>query len=170
MKKEIWKIIPNFETHEISNTGMVRNIKTGYILKQSLNRQGYHNVYLRNQNGKSTLRVHRLVAINFIENCLNKPEVNHKDCNKSNNDVSNLEWVTPKENSIHSAKNGRLPDNRGEKSACSKLTNLDVLFIRESVKCDRIPVTKLHRNWFPNVSLSTIYAITQNRTWKHISI
>lgn len=167
--REIWKVICNFETHEVSNTGLVRNIKTNYILKQCLNRQGYHQVYLRNKNGKFTLRVHRLVAIAFIENPYNKSEVNHKDCNKSNNSISNLEWATPKENSIHSALNGRLPDTRGSNNGNSKLTSDQVRQIKLLIKKSLSP-TKIYKLYRQYCSRSTIYAIKDNRVWRHINV
>ncbi len=86
---------PNYS---ISNMGNVRNDKTGRILKQHTKENGYKVVML----GRKTapLYVHRLVALAFVENVLNKPQVNHKDGNKENNNTENLEWVTASENSF----------------------------------------------------------------------
>ena len=96
---EVWKSISNYENYEVSSFGSVRNKKTGRILKP-FNRGGYYIVGLSNIKTKS-FRVHRLVAETFIENSEKKAHVNHKDKNSLNNNLSNLEWNTPKENNIH---------------------------------------------------------------------
>lgn len=98
--EEIWKTCSDFDMYEVSNLGQVRNKKTKRVLKEAT-QGGYKCVGLM-LNGKTiSCRVHRLVAKEFIENPENKPQVNHIDKNRSNNIVSNLEWTTAKENSIH---------------------------------------------------------------------
>jgi predicted RNA-binding protein with PIN domain len=97
---EVWKQIEDYEKYEVSNLGKVRNCKTNRVLK-AYNRGGYYCVGLSKQSKISTYDIHRLVAIAFILNPENKPQVNHKDKNSLNNNVNNLEWVTNKENSIH---------------------------------------------------------------------
>lgn len=100
---EVWKII-NFENliilnnYEISSLGNIRNYKTKRILKIRNIINGYSNICL---NGK-TFKVHRLVAIAFIDNPNNKPTVNHIDKNKHNNKLDNLEWATYTEQKNHS--------------------------------------------------------------------
>lgn len=98
---EIWKIT-EYKNYEVSNRGRVRNKNTKRILKPFLNHDGYLQVRVTDNGKVYTRRVHRLVAIAFIENPLNKETVNHKDGNKVNNDVNNLEWNTIKENVYHS--------------------------------------------------------------------
>lgn len=95
----IWKPIPHFEDlYEVSNTGEVRSINPRYknksFLKQGTSNKGYKNVCLCKKGVQKTINVHRLVALVFIPNPQNLPCVNHKDENKTNNNVSNLEWCS----------------------------------------------------------------------------
>lgn len=101
---EEWKPIDGFEgLYAVSSKGKVMNLKSGRILKHCSTPQGYAKVALCNGNGKiKQITVHRLVAEAFIENPDNLPEVNHIDENKTNNDVTNLEWVTASQNIKHS--------------------------------------------------------------------
>lgn len=95
----MYKTIEEFPKYEISTTGDVRNKETGRILKPRLDKDGYLRISLKDENGKLKTRfIHRLVAITYIPNPLNKPQVNHKDFNRQNPSVENLEWVTAKEN------------------------------------------------------------------------
>ena len=114
--KEIWKPIKDFEgSYEISNLGNVKslgrycyckskekpNLFKGKILKQRFDKYGYLIVNLK-KNQKSHIRkVHRLVAIAYIDNKNNYTNINHKDGIKTNNNVNNLEWCTVKENTQH---------------------------------------------------------------------
>ena len=100
---EIWKDINEALNYEVSNTGLIRNKNSGKILKGRLSKSGYLQVSIKiDETGKFSNRyIHRLVATYFILNPENKREVNHKDGNKENNNVENLEWVTSSENQIH---------------------------------------------------------------------
>lgn len=104
---EIWKSIENNPQYEISNKGNVRN-KNKKILKPRDNGKGYIYVDLYKKSTSKRYYVHRLVAQAFLPNFKNKDCVNHKDCNKQNNMVSNLEWCTKSENSRHAYKNNLL--------------------------------------------------------------
>ena len=110
---EIWRNIEGFNgKYQVSSWGRIRNAETGTVLKPYQNKKGYFKVGL-SFGGKSVKkRVNRIVAMAFIENPDNLPQVNHKDGNKQNNSVSNLEWVTDGRNKEH-AKNLR----RGEINA-----------------------------------------------------
>jgi len=107
-----YKIIPCVNSNYVaSKYGDVINLKTKKLLKQVIMNNGYHVVKLMNNNIQKKCLVHRLIAITFIKNTdPNKIFVNHKDKNKSHNNVENLEWVTNKENIIHS-KNRRCSVN-----------------------------------------------------------
>ena len=98
---EEWRNVAEYEDiYEVSSLGNVRNKKTKRILKPTL-RGGYAVIGLcKNSKGK-TIPIHRLVAIAFIPNPDNKPQVNHIDKVRNNNCIKNLEWMTSKENNIH---------------------------------------------------------------------
>lgn len=100
---EIWKPIEESTHYEVSNLGNVRNSLTGYILKGRLSKSGYLQVsiVLKETNKQANRYIHRLVAIYFLENPENKREVNHKNGDKIDNRVENLEWVTSSENQLH---------------------------------------------------------------------
>lgn len=103
--EEIFKTCIEDSRYEVSTFGNVRNKKTLRAVKQFDNGKGYLTVafWIKDDKVKKKKKfyVHRLVASAFIENPLNKPQVNHIDGNKSNNLVTNLEWVTISENKIH---------------------------------------------------------------------
>jgi hypothetical protein len=111
-----FKKIKNFPRYYVDKTGRIYSEKTKKILKEFSNRCGYSVVCLYNKKYKNGgyRGVHRLVAIAFIENPKQKKCVNHKDGNKRNNHVSNLEWCTHSENQIHAYKNELM--SRGSKN------------------------------------------------------
>lgn len=119
MENEIWVVINNYPLYSISNLGNVKNNKTNLKLKIDHNKDGYCQVKLYNPKSK-TKTIHRLVALHFIENPENKQEVNHKDGNKLNNCVNNLEWVTKKENKAHADTTGLWVLSENHKQALQK--------------------------------------------------
>jgi hypothetical protein len=100
---EEWLPIKDFDNYKISSLGRVCNINTGRMLKLILS-GGYFKIRLSQNHNEKGFSVHRLVALAFISNPENKPQVNHKDKNRSNNNVSNLEWSTALENNVHRSK------------------------------------------------------------------
>lgn len=114
---------------------------------------------------RKTWKVHRLVAAAFIPNEDNKVEVNHKDGNKSNNCVDNLEWNTPSENSIHAFRIGLRKNASEEKHGMAKLTKEQVLEIR-----------KLREEGKPRKEVASIYGVhhcyitflTSKKYWANI--
>ena len=103
----IWRPIKNYPDYLISNLGDVSSERFNkrIRLKPGKNSQGYYVVVLTKNKIRKTLRVHRLVAEAFIENKFNKLTVNHLDANKLNNNITNLQWVTQKQNIQHAWKN-----------------------------------------------------------------
>ena len=101
--KEEWKAISQFPNYEISNYGRVRRMWKNHtkLKKTRLNKYGYEIVHLSKDSINKHCPVHRLVAMAFIPNPDNLPEVNHIDGNKENNCVDNLEWVSRSENMKH---------------------------------------------------------------------
>lgn len=103
--EEEWKIIEGFERYQISNLGRVKSYaqsNLGKLLTLSTDHKGYKVVSLYNDSGyRKTVKVHRLVAMAFLFNPNDYPEVNHKDEDKTNNCVDNLEWCTSEYNNIY---------------------------------------------------------------------
>ena len=100
---EKWKEIEGYPDYMVSDKGNIMSLKHGKtkLLKLKTNSFNYHTVGLFANNKRKSFLVHRLVACAFIHNPKNKPCINHKDGNKKNNCVSNIEWCTNKENNFH---------------------------------------------------------------------
>lgn len=113
-----WKPVNGYENlYDVSSDGRIRRIASwdnknnGYReatgeLKLEKSKNGYIRVKLSKDGKRQRYLVHRIVAQAFIENPNNYPQINHKDCNKANNSVDNLEWVTRSQNIQHAFKNG----------------------------------------------------------------
>lgn len=142
-------------------------LRNGRWLKPWLGNRGYLILNLRKNGKRKMFTVHRLVALAFIPNPKNKPEINHKDGNRLNNDYTNLEWCTRQENSDHAWKIG-LFDNRdvkGEKSGTSKLTWDLVKEIRANhskMKWGDKPYEKY------GIACSSYYRALNGNTWKEV--
>lgn len=95
---ELAREIPGYEQYLVTTWGRVYNTETKQFLKPYLHHKGYLRVDLYKGNERRHFKVHRLVAAAFIPNPEGKPQVNHIDGNKQNNSITNLEWVTNKEN------------------------------------------------------------------------
>ena len=133
---EEWRPIAEFDgEYEVSNLGRVRSMKkyrgqTGRIMPQTQQPSGrngerrYFAVMLWHNNKAYCRKAHRLVAEAFIPNPDNLPQINHKDGNRANNQVSNLEWCTAKENTIHSWREGLAKPHAPSTEARQRLHDL----------------------------------------------
>jgi len=174
--EEIWKIIPNTKGfYLVSNLGNVKSLKKnassgGVILKLHLHPKGYYRIGIFYENGKRiTKSVARLVAENFIPNSENKPQINHINGIKTDNKITNLEWVTNQENMDHSIKILKYRNWKhviGENCNFNQLTENQVKQIPELLKSH----TALDISKMFNVSPTTITEITSGRSWKHLNL
>lgn len=145
------------DDYEITRDGKVINKHTGHTLAPQPNGKGY----LRVSIGKKLMFIHRLVAEKYIPNPENKPQVNHKDGNKLNNCVDNLEWVTNQENRNYAVDNDL--QVTGEKCSWAKLTEENVKEIRANPGYENEYWARKFK-----VSRSTISDVVNYRTWKRI--
>ena len=160
---EEYKVINGFPNYEISTQGRVRRIKSGKYLKPFLlSANNYFAVDLC-MNGKiQRMTIHRLVAINFLDNIEGKEQVNHINGVKTDNTLSNLEWNTRSENQLHSIKIG-LRHTRGENNSQSKLTTKLVLRILN----DNRKYLEIAADY--GVSIPTISNIKTGYSWSHVT-
>lgn len=105
---EKWSKIIGHDNYMISTNGRVKNIRTNRILKQYLDKTGYPTVGFTQTGKHFNFYVHRLVAVAFIPNPDSKPQVNHKNSDRSDCSLNNLEWCTASENSKHAYRSGRV--------------------------------------------------------------
>lgn len=121
MSEEIWKDIPGYEgLYWASNLGRIRSKKT--ILRSHVNNSGYQLLHLYKSNKAKAFTVHRLVAITFLPNPDSKPQVDHIDCDKKNNCVSNLRWISGEDNMRHASATGRL--NKAAEKAKKRMVEI----------------------------------------------
>ena len=167
---EIWVTIKDFEDYQVSNLGRIKSLssRSHYVTKEKILKpqigEYYLHVDLYKDKKDHTKTIHSLVAKAFIPNPNNLPEVNHKDGNKYNNNVTNLEWSTFSDNTKHAYRMGLMKGMKGEKSPQSKLTDIQVKEIRElKGKLIQQEIADIY-----NVCRQTISYIHLNKIWKHI--
>ena len=166
--KEEWRaiIVNGISTnYEVSNFGEIRNCSTNRILSPFIDKDGYY----RNTivvNGKSYKQgVHRFVAQAFIPNPENKPEVNHKDGDKSHNEDSNLEWSTVPENIQHAYDTGLKEAIRGSANSLSHYTDKQIHKVCKLLEKD---ISNINISKRTGVERKYITDIKKGRRWKHI--
>ncbi|BEU14768.1 HNH endonuclease [Bacillus phage CM1] len=169
MVQESWKslkgIVECGDNYEVSTLGNVRNSTTGKQLSPRINNGGYLQLGLRYQGKRKFYVVHRLVALAFIPNPDNKPEVNHKrGKEKTNNRVDNLEWATTAENIKHAFDTG-LNSTKGEHH--SLLTESDVRTIKEMLRDDKL-IDDIAKTY--GVNRNIISNIKRGASWSHIKV
>jgi hypothetical protein len=166
---EIWKSLKNIVEHgdnyEVSNYGNIRNASTERIVKPFVKKNGYLQVdlYLNGKRKKS--HVHRLVALAFIPNPEGKLEVNHKNGDKTNNSVEELEWSTRVENVKHSF-DSDLRNQDGSNNPNATLNEEKVAKIRAMYKSGLYLQKELAKLF--NVDRLTISNVVNFKSWKHV--
>lgn len=165
LPSEEWLPIPGYDKYEVSSFGRVKSVSRGKpkILTPHSNR-GYLQVFLCKDGAQKSFRIHRLVAQAFIPNLEKKPQINHKDGHPLNNHVSNLEWVTARENTQHACDTGLLTPLRGEKRVDAKLTNEQVRYVRNNP--EKLSGGELAKKF--NVTPSAITLIQLGKTYKNV--
>ena len=176
---EVWVDIPDFEgLYQVSNIGRVRSLDRvvtykdgrkckhkGRVLKPYINNKGYEYLTLSNDGRGNTKTVHRLVLEAFKPHVnMSDLEVNHMDGNKLNNHLTNLEWLTRRDNLLHAHSTG-LINNKGERGHSAKLSNTDVLDILQ--RLDTGESQKDIRLDY-GVSKSCISMINRGYNWKSV--
>lgn len=169
--KEVFEDLTGYEeSYQISDKGRVfskrrldgNRIIYGKELHPTITQDGYLKIGLTKDGETKKFYLHRLVAQHFIENPQNLPQVNHKDGNKFNNDVSNLEWCTRKQNQEHAVKNFLM--QHGEARPSAKLTEQDVLEIYQLK--GTLSAREIGERY--GVSKNTINVILRGEKWSYL--
>ena len=183
-EKEIWRTYPDYPFIEASSLGRIRTkdryvpgkngskrLIKGRILKQNLSKDGYKYVGFGENGKKFRLRVNRVIAVTFIPNPDNLPEVNHIDCDRTNNRADNLEWVSHQENVAYCVKLGRWKNNNpGRPVIAINLDTFDVFrfesqheaacqlsVVQQSISSViKGKLNKTHGYWFTNADENAI--------------
>ena len=166
---EVWKDITEYEgLYQVSNIGRIKSLerysanqwsekarfREEKILSYQLTKDGYPSIKLSKNGNAIRHRIHRLVALCFLENPFGKEQVNHINGIKTDNRVENLEWATQNENQLHACKNGLKP---------SKLTESDVLKIRN----DKRTGSEIAKDY--NIAFQTVSEIKNKKIWAWVS-
>jgi|688.fasta_scaffold872797_1 hypothetical protein len=173
--QEVWKDIVGYEeSYQVSNLGNVKALRRKFtpngatrfteekLANLYINRHGYVKVQISKNSKQKQVSVHRLVAIAFLPNNENKPEVNHIDGNKLNNKIDNLEWSTRSENVIHGIKNNLIQvKKRGLHNMSKVVINIEngifydcIIDASESINIDYNKLrNRLNGKVFNNTSL-----------------
>jgi hypothetical protein len=175
MITETWKDVIGYEgIYQVSNIGRIRSLdrvtchghkRRGVILSSKKGNNGYEKVILSKGNNKSHVSTHRIVAETFLIKDRDNFIVNHKDGNKLNNDVTNLEWVSNSYNIQHAFDNGLNHGRKGMKHHMAKLNDLQVRIIKKSLILG-VRLTDLASIF--NVSIGTISNIKNGNGWSHV--
>jgi hypothetical protein len=150
--------------YRISENGDVYSCKNKKFLKSCVDRYGYKNVDIYIERKRKTCYVHRLVAMTFIENPLMLDTVNHKDGDKLNNHVTNLEWLSKADNTRHAFNNNLVSLGSNRKN--SKLNENDVIEIRKLILQGNLSFKKIGEKY--NVYPSTIHEIKTGKNWRRV--
>lgn len=168
--EEIWKDVEGYKgLYQISNLGRVKSLKDNIgnhrilIKKLSLNKNGYFFVRLWKNGIAKNCYIHRLTMVGFNSNVENKRTINHKDGNKQNNNIDNLEWNTYSENENHAYKLGLKSGLLGKLNPSAKLNQDEVDLIRKLRNEYKIKLKTLSSLF--DISIATISLISRNKLW-----
>jgi len=139
--KEEWKDIQGYDGYQVSNTGKVYSKKSEKLISQYSTKKGYKRVGLYKNGSQKQLLVHVLVAESFLDKPGKEYQVNHKDLNKSNNSVGNLEWVTGKENVQHLIEN----DDSRKETLRRKMSEIGKEFNHLGVEASKKAVAQIDK-------------------------
>jgi hypothetical protein len=153
-----------FTNYYINEFGIIRG-KTGSIIKPHKNYKGYYKIVLYTDKIPKNYFVHRLVAMKYIPNPMNYPEVNHKDGNKENIHPSNLEWCTGDMNRKHAVRTGLMC--RGEKHPFSVMKDSEVVLIRERIGVGE-SFKKIYKDYQERISWWMFRDICRGKSYKHL--
>jgi len=129
-----WRKVVDFPRYLISDCGKVWDTEKLRFLKEQIESQGYRMYGLyKGKSNRKLEKTHRIIAKAFIPNPLNKEQVNHKDGNKSNNDICNLEWATRSENCKHAYDTGLNVSPKGENRFNTVLKDNEIVQIKDSI-------------------------------------
>lgn len=167
---ENWVKIKGFENYSVSTLGNIRRdvtrtcAKAGRLLKICVAGE-YKHVSLQDNGREYTRNIHKLVAENFLGDRPEGMEINHKDGNKRNNCLENLEYVTRKENAQHAIRLGLLRPQRGSGHWISKLDERKVLKIRNlhQAGMNQRAIARIFDVCFQSINL-----IVLRKTWRHV--
>jgi len=160
-----WKDIDGYGgKYQISSEGFVRNTKSGRTLKPSSDTKGYTRVNLHKEGKLKTNKLHRLVAIYFLQNKEDLSQVNHINGIKDDNRVENLEWCDQNHNMRH-AYSLELKDTKGVKNGRSSISEEDVYRIRTLLNTD---LTQIEIAEIIGTSKHIVSNIKNKRTWNHL--
>lgn len=169
---EYWKYIDGYDNlYMISNHGRVLSFKNkkypfGKLISPYLNHRGYLVVTLKHNNHQKHHKIHRLVAIYFIENPDNLPQVNHIDANPLNNHYSNLEWCTQRYNNNYRFKIGTM-SNKGERNPSTNLKNEQVLEIYNKTQTTNLKDQEIAIEY--NINKSVVNSIRHGRRFNSVT-
>lgn len=159
--------IPGFKDYLISKSGMVLSLKSRKLLKPGYPKFGYPLVNPSDGALNRSQYIHRLLAQVFLPNPLALPTVNHKNGNKRDHSLDNLEWVSHSENQLHAFRTGLKESPKGVLSGVSKLVDEEVVAIKR-----RLVIGDSHKSIAADFGVcpATIGLIAIGKTWKHITI
>lgn len=170
---EVWKAIPGFEgKYEVSNFGEVRTLYFNKKILKQIRKYctiNYFYLFCVLLDNKKPIKkkIHRLVALAFLENPHEYECVLHLDNDTTNNKLENLMWGSKKMNAEQKVRDGRHVPMKGELHGLSKLTDKDVIEIKNKYIPRKYTLNKLAKEY--NVSFSLIHKIVSNKSWKHIN-